>query len=268
MVYLRSCEEREVCALLLTMIPNDEDSSATRLQKSLREIIAATDVGARIPSERHLAEKFGVARMTLRRAVGQLILEGLLERRHGSGTYVLAQPAVRLLGLTSFTSDMQERGMKPASRTLALSRGAAGEKLARELGTTPATPVVGFTRLRFADGQPMAVETVWIASHHVPGLTVSDLDGSFYSLLAARYGRAPQAADVTITPVLPSESISTHLGTDPHAPCLHIRVTSRDRDGRVFMLASCYYHGERYRLHAELLSGAFAPIGQTERRTA
>ena len=72
----------------------------------LRELIAVSRSGSRLPSERILSSRWGVARMTVRNALDDLVREGLIERRHGSGTYVAPHAFARFLGLTSATQDM------------------------------------------------------------------------------------------------------------------------------------------------------------------
>lgn len=231
-------------------------------QAHLRELVGSTAVGARIPGERDLAARWGVARMTLRRAIEVLIAEGLLERRHGSGTYVLPRPCVRMLGLTSFTKDMRARGLTPSSAVLAFGRGPADAEIAHELQVPIHTDLVSFTRLRMADDAPMAVETVWLAADLVPGLSGVDLGHSFYSLLAQRYKVTPHSAAVMIEPAIPSARVREHLDVTSDEPCLRIRVTSRDLHGRSFMYSVGYYRGDRYQLRADLLSGAFASQGR------
>lgn len=235
-------------------------------QQRLRDLVQHRDPGSRIPSERDLAASWGVARMTLRRAVDVLVTEGILERRHGSGTYVLPRPAVRLLGLTSFTTDMRERGMVPSSRLLVFSHGPASEALAHELHVPSGSEVVSFSRLRLADDLPMAVETVWVPRRLVPGLTGRDLDHSFYALLARRYGTVPQSAEVSIEPAMPSDRVREHLAMPDGEPCLRIRVTSRDARTKVFMYSVGHYRADRYQLRAEILAGAFAAQGATQGR--
>lgn len=234
------------------------DSPMRATQQRLRELVRDHEPGARIPGERDLAASWGVARMTLRRAVDTLVTEGLLERRHGSGTYVLPRPCVRLLGLTSFTKDMVERGMVPASRLLAFSHGPAGESVAAELTVPVGTEVVSFSRLRLADGLPMAIETVWLPRTVVPGLTVRDLDHSFYAVLERRYRTMPQSAEVAIEPAIPGDRVREHLALLPGEPCLRIRVTSRDARTKVFMSSIGHYRADRYQLRAEIFAGAFA----------
>ncbi len=76
-------------------------------------MVAGLEFGDRIPSERDLAARWGVARMTARKAIETVTAEGWLERRRGSGTYVAQMPYAKTLGLSSFTADMRRRGLVP-----------------------------------------------------------------------------------------------------------------------------------------------------------
>ena len=100
------------------MVDRDEGTRHA-LRARLRDLIKASAAGDRLPSERDLSERWRVARMTVRNATDALVAEGLVERRHGSGTYVVGQPFVRFLGLSSFSRDMRQQGLTPTSRLLA-----------------------------------------------------------------------------------------------------------------------------------------------------
>jgi GntR family transcriptional regulator len=230
------------------------------LRARLRELIAAADAGDRLPSERELSERWEVARMTVRNATDTLVAEGLVERRHGSGTYVLAQPVVRFLGLTSFSHDMRERGMTPTSRLLAFDTGPADGPTAGQLRVTPGEPVVRFTRLRLGSGEPMAIETVWVPATLVPGLAPGDLDGSLYELLARRYRTVPGSARVTIESVLPAPATRRHLAIPDQQACLRLHMTDSDAHGRVIMIADCIYRGDRYQLSADISGATISSI--------
>jgi len=196
--------------------------------------------------------------MTIRHALDALVAEGLVERRHGSGTYVVPRPWVRLLGLTSFTQDMRARGLVPSSRLLEWAVVAADPAIAGQLRVAPGQRVLRFSRLRLGGGQPMAVETVWIAAALVPGVEPSDLDGSLYELLARRYRIVPGAAKVTIEPTLPDAATRAHLGIGPDQACLRLRMVDADARGRVIMAADCVYRGDTYQLRADITGAAFA----------
>src|SRR5881409_4153752 len=93
------------------------------------ELIDQLRVGEAIPSERRLSSDLGVSRLTLRAALDELVRDGYLDRRHGSGTYVTEPKISQPLTLTSFSEDMRRRGMTPGSRTLELTTTSAGARL-------------------------------------------------------------------------------------------------------------------------------------------
>src|SRR5262249_8964095 len=196
--------------------------------------------------------RWGVARMTLRNAMDVLVAEGLVQRRHGSGTYVLPHSSMRFLGLTSFTEDMHARGLVPGSRLLSFEVIPADGAVAGELRSAPGEPVARFGRLRMGSGDPMAVETTWIACSLVPGLGPGDLDGSLYELLARRYRIVPGSASMTIEPVLPDPATRRMLGIPDHQACLRLRMVDADAKGGVIMVADCVYRGDRYQLSANV----------------
>ncbi len=243
-----------------------EEATRQVLRARLRELIANTRPGERLPSERDLSQRWDAARMTVRHATDALVAEGLVERRHGSGTYVLPRPVVRFLGLTSFSQDMRERGLEPGSRLLAFETRPADGVTAGQLRISPGADVIRFTRLRLGSGEPMAIETVHVPAALVPGLTREDLHGSLYELLARRYRLAPGAAQVTIEPVLPERRIRRLLAIPDDQACLRLRMTDADTRGRVIMTADCIYRGDRYQLTADvpgaiLDTGALGALG-------
>jgi GntR family transcriptional regulator len=235
------------------------ESTRHTLKARLRELVASTEVGKSLPSERDLSAQWGVARMTIRRAVDALVAEGLVERRHGSGTYVTPQPFVRLLGLTSFSQDMRDRGLEPSARLLAYRVAAADTTIAAQLQIAPGDPVVSFTRLRLGGGEAMAVETVWIPQALVPGINGGDLGGSLYELLGTRYRIVPGAANVSIEPVLPDQRVRELLTIAEDQACLRIRMVDSDSRGNIIMIANCFYRGDKYQLTAQVSGAAFTP---------
>src|ERR671923_1626375 len=140
--------------------PKVTKQSATRAQ--VLDLIERLGVGTAIPSERQLSAELGVSRLTLRAALDELAREGYLVRRRGSGTYVQQPKIAQELTMTSFTEDMRRRGMMPSSRTVDLQVVPAGARLGRLLHVSPSEPVVVVTRLRYADRETMAIETLHV----------------------------------------------------------------------------------------------------------
>jgi len=173
---------------------------------------------------------------------------------------VAPQAFARFLGLTSFTQDMRERGLEPASRLIAYETQPAESSLAGQLEVQEGERVIQFTRLRLGSGEPMAVETVWIPAALVPGLAPADLEGSLYELLARRYGLVTGSATVTIEPVIADETTRDQLGIPHDQACLRLRMVDSDTQGRVVMVADCTYRGDRYQLSAHLAGAAFTSV--------
>jgi GntR family transcriptional regulator len=217
------------------------------------DLIEGLGVGESIPSERQLSVELGVSRLTLRAALDDLVREGYLVRRRGSGTFVSQPKIPQELTMTSFSEDMRRRGLRPASRTLSLTTSLAGAHLGRRLHVSPSEPIVVATRLRLADGEPMAIETLHVRESLVPGLTPRDLEQtSFYELLADRYGVEIVGGVQTIEPTVTNEEESQALDVPLHSPAFQFERTTRSAAGDIVEFVRSIYRGDRYRLVTEL----------------
>jgi GntR family transcriptional regulator len=216
------------------------------------DLIDRLGVGEAIPSERQLSADLGVSRLTLRAALDDLAREGYLVRRRGSGTYVQQPKISQELTITSFSDDMRRRGMVPGSRTLSMSTILAGARLGRSLNVSPSEQILVVKRLRLADGESMAIETLHIPEALVPGLTPKALTGSFYDLLRDRYGVQIAEGIQAIEPTVTNEEESEVLGVPLHSPAFLFERTSRDDAGRTVEFVQSVYRGDRYRIVTEL----------------
>jgi GntR family transcriptional regulator len=217
------------------------------------DLVESLRVGQAIPSERQLTQEIGVSRLTVRAAIDELVRDGYLDRRHGSGTYVTEPKIAQPLTLTSFSEEMRRRGMVPGSRTLELTITSAGARLARRLQVSPEEPLVRVKRLRLADSEPMAMEVLHIPEALVPGLTKADLENrSFYELLAERYEIVIGSGTQTIEPTVTNEEESEVLGVPLHTPAFLFERTTVSESGRTVEFVRSIYRGDRYRLVADL----------------
>jgi GntR family transcriptional regulator len=217
------------------------------------ELIDGLGLGQAIPSERRLSTDFGVSRLTVRAALDELVREGHLVRRHGSGTFVSEPKIAQQLTLTSFSEDMRRRGMVPGSKTIDLETVHAGARLGRALHVSPNAEVVRIRRLRLADGETMAIETLHVPGAVVPGLTRAHLeDASFYAILEERYGVVVESGIQTIEPTVTNEEESALLRVPLHSPAFLFERTSSTKDGTIVEFVRSVYRGDRYRLIAEL----------------
>jgi GntR family transcriptional regulator len=217
------------------------------------DLIDRLGVGDAIPSERQLTVDLGVSRLTVRAALDELVREGYLVRRRGSGTFVSEPKIAQELTMTSFTDDMRRRGLSPASRTLSLEIVPAGARLGRILHVSPSERVVVATRLRLADRETMAIEELHVRESLVPGLSARELEEqSFYGLLRERYGIEIVGGMQTIEPTVTNEEESSALGVPLHSPAFLFERVTRAESGEVVEYVRSIYRGDRYRLVTEL----------------
>jgi len=221
-------------------------------RQQVLDLIEQLGVGTAIPSERQLSADLGVSRLTVRAALDDLAREGYVVRRRGSGTYVQHPKVSQDLTMTSFSEDMRRRGLVPGSRTLSITSTHAGARLGRFLQVSPSEPILVAKRLRLADSEPMAIETLHIPAALVPGLTPESLVGSFYELLQERYGIVVASGTQAIEPTVTNEEESSALGVPLHSPAFLFERTSRDAEERTIEFVQSVYRGDRYRIVTEL----------------
>lgn len=209
----------------------------SRIQRDLALAITGGDYppGSRIPSEAALAKRFGVTRMTVRHAVDGLISEGLVARRHGSGTYVShrSQAQRALNRLTSFTEDMQNQGRQASSREIGYSEVEAPARVQEQLELHEGAHVVVLERLRRIDDEPVAIQRVWLPFWLAPELARRSLDGaSLYAVLEREYGIRLTAARSRITAVAADKGQADLLQVDIGAPLVFSERLTRDSNNR------------------------------------
>lgn len=205
--------------------------------------------GQLIPSERELAERLGISRLTVRLALSDLAAEGLLQRRQGKGTYVqtppLDQPLARFY---SFTEEMIRKGMRPRSLVRSFTPDLPGPQ------EFPA-PSHRIVRLRLADEEPIMFETTYLPVELCPNLTRAQIESSsLYDLLRRAYGLRFGQARETFEPVLLGEEAARELGVDPGSPGLLLERLLFDEHGRQIEFTRSLVRGDRCRYVMEWTS--------------
>ena len=239
---------------LQTFRPLDAKSNLPlyqQLQRSLRDAIERRILGAddALPAERDLATDFDVSRITVRKAIDGLVNEGLLVRRQGSGTFVVARVEKNFSKLTSFSEDMRARGRNPRSVWLRRSAGTVTPEEALTLRSSPGTPVYRFHRIRFADDAPMALEYATVLASCLPSLDA--VESSLYEALE-RTGNRPVRALQRLRAVLFTAEQAEQLGAKEHDAGLLVERHGFHKDGRTVEFSQSYYRGDTYDFVAEL----------------
>ena len=225
-----------------------------RLKNLVQQSITSGELkeGDAIPAERDVAEMLSISRVTVRKAFQELVIEGVLVQRRGSGTYVngpgrrIEQPLSRL---TSFTQDMQLRGIKTDADWLSRVSGLPTPEEALKLSISPSERVSRFHRLRRADGIPLAIENAVIPIRFLPEPEL--VEGSLYAALDAR-GFKPVRALQRLHASALSAVDSKLLDLPTASPALFIERISYLNDGRAVEYTRSCYRGDSYDFLAEL----------------
>ena len=212
-------------------------------------------VGDQIPSERMMAARMGISRMTARKALEQLAGRGMLETRVGHGTFVGA-PTIQqeLTALSGFTEEMQRQGRETSSIVVEAEQVAASEDAARALGLKRRDEVYRLSRLRLADGTPVAFECAEIDAARTPHLfqNADFATQSLYHNLQRHYGIVPATADQTLEAALADASTALRLEIRPGAPVLRQTRLTRDTENRPFEFVRSTYRGDAFQMKVRL----------------
>jgi GntR family transcriptional regulator len=211
--------------------------------------------GARIPSERDLAERFRVSRLTVNKAVKELERTGIVYAQVGKGTFISPPPYQQQLNhLTSFTDEMLSRGYTVSSRVLDARLIDAPDHVARILDIPPGARLIELRRVRLADNEPMALETANLVAAACPDLLDKhDFSReSLYRVLRRDYGVTLTYAEQTMEARFPAPDEAKLLDTKSGVPILSmIRVAYTDEKHAIEYVQSAY-RGDRYKFHVTL----------------
>lgn len=219
----------------------------------LRQHIDGLPPGTPVPAERSLSERFNLSRTTVRQALHDLAVEGRIVRMQGRGTFVATPKVTQNIQLTSYTEDMEAQGLRPGAHLVDVTITDAEADVANNLDVLEGAAVIRIERVRYANGEPMAVETVYLDHVRFPEIVdrLSE-DSSLYAIFDEDYGVLPAQGEETIETVLAPPSVSRLLGTDSTTPMLMLTRTSRDAQGRPVEHVRSLYRGDRFRLATRL----------------
>jgi GntR family transcriptional regulator len=223
------------------------------VKRHLLELIAEYRPGTPVPTERELAELAATSRTTVRQALSELVTEGRLVRRQGSGTYVAEPKLAWPLQMSSFTEQAASSGLKVETTLISAERVPATAEIAGLLQLKEGAQVHRIERLREVNGSPMALEQSHLSARRFPGLAKAlRQTGSLYQVLHEQWGVWPATAVETIETAPASPREAALLATDTGAPMLILSRHSLDGDGRPVEWVRSWYRGDRYTFVARL----------------
>ncbi len=210
--------------------------------------------GAMFPSESELINRFGVSRATVRKALDELELAGLITRIQGQGTFVRARRIEQeLTALTGFVEDMLQMNYRPSAKVITIEQVVADEKIAVNLGLPKGTPVTYIERVRLANEEPISFDITWLPNPLGEQIARENLAVfPIYSLLEGKYNVHLDHATYRIESTLARHLVAQHLKVNVGSPILAIERAAYCTDGKPVDYEILHYRGDRIRLTMNL----------------
>ncbi|CRK81314.1 GntR family transcriptional regulator [Neobacillus massiliamazoniensis] len=228
-----------------------------QLMERLKESIEKENwkPGDKIPSENQLMDEFGVSRNTAKKAIEELVQEGILYRIQGKGTFV-AKPKLQqsLMGFYSFSKVLKENGLNPKDIILKIEEVKPSKKIIDALQLDENENVIEVKRLRCANNEPYILE-----SSFIPKSVVTDMEQlkkvgeiSLYDLFARQFNVVVSKAKEAFEPVLIRADESGYLQTKEGRPALLLERIAYDAAERPVEFCISIVRGDRCRFYTEL----------------
>ncbi|PLR31334.1 GntR family transcriptional regulator [Chimaeribacter coloradensis] len=212
------------------------------------------NIGSPLPGEKTLAQEFGVARMTIRKAVDLLVGWGLVVRRHGSGTFVARKDVHHeTTNLTGFVEVMRQQGKNVSSKVLVFELMPAPPAIASQLRIQVNERIYFSRRIRFVDGKPLMLEDSYMPVKLFRNLSLVHLEGSKFDYIEKECGITISGNYESLTPILADKQLAGFINVPENTPLLRITSLSYSDSG-VFLNYSVMFRNTRdyqvdYHLH-------------------
>ena len=244
---------------LINFLRPSKDSSESLYKQLSRSLNSAIQEGLLKPGdalmpERDLATNLKMSRITVRKAIDQLVEIGMLIKRQGAGTIVSKKNVDLVLhknlsSLNSFTADMKKRGLESYSRIILSEEGKATAKEALILNLNEGDYVHRLNRVRYLVNEPLLYEIAVIPASIIS--ITSAIDNSLYELLESKQMN-PITAKQNIHAIIADDNLADKLEVTPGSAILFVERRGKDANGRVVEYTQSYYRGDRYDYVVEL----------------
>ena len=226
-------------------------SIADRLRLRLNSADFA--IGSPLPGEKKLAEEFGVARMTIRKAIDLLVDWGLVVRRHGSGTYVARKDVHHeTSNLTGLAEVLRKQGKEVVSQVLAFEVMPAPPAIASLLRIKIDERIYFSRRVRFVDGKPLMLEDSYMPVKLFRNLSLSHLEGSKFDYIEKECGIIISGNYETLTPVLADKQLARSMNVPEQTPLLRITSLSYSDSGEFLNYSVMFRNTSDYQVDYHL----------------
>ena len=219
-----------------------------QIRDNIREKINSNEYPphSMIPSEAELCEHYGVSRVTVRRAVLDLVQEGLLTRGKGKGTFVSENYGLtHMNGLQSFTQELLGLNMRPSAKLLSCRIRVADQSLRNIMDLREGEKIATISRLRLVNGEPCMVEVMNFPYALVSGIEKDNLEDSIYHLLKGKYQQEVVSAKDIMEPIIIGEYESGLLELKTPSAGLRTNRVGYDAEHRVIEYSTHIIPGKK-----------------------
>ncbi len=223
-------------------------------QKMIKEINQYMKAGDLIPTESELEEKFNVSRITVRKAIDELVEEGYVEKIQGRGTFVLSTKIVQdANSITSWTEEMLLKGKNPETKSLKIYEVNPSKKMKRKLRLHPNEKVICIERIRLVDEKPIALMFNYLREKYVPGFLEKGFTReSLYEELEENYGIVLEEANEQIRARLATDLEASTLNISPEDAVMHITRTTYLPNGTPVEMVEMVSRSDEYEYHIKV----------------
>ncbi|EOV8482546.1 GntR family transcriptional regulator [Klebsiella aerogenes] len=211
------------------------------------------NIGSPLPGEKKLAQEFGVARMTIRKAIDLLVESGLVVRRHGSGTYVARKDVHHeTSNLTGLAEVLRQQGKEVVSQVLIFEVMPAPPAIASQLRIKIDERIYFSRRVRYVDGKPLMLEDSYMPVKLFRHLSLGHLEGAKFDYIEKECGITISGNYETLTPVLADKQLAHSMNVPEQTPLLRITSLSYSDSGEFLNYSVMFRNASEYQVDYHL----------------
>jgi GntR family transcriptional regulator len=207
--------------------------------------------GDKIPSERDLSEYYRVSRMTIRHAINELVKDGAVIRKSGSGTYIMA-PQFLQRNVRSFTETIKAQGYEPSTKIIEFARVHHIKPIYELLGYNEDTVFYKLKRIRYGNKLPMALETVYFPEEKCPGILDFNENQSLYTLLKEQFGYTIEQISYDVDACISNRMMMKYFELTKQVALLKISGINYIKGIEPFMYEASYYRPDLYQYKIDI----------------
>lgn len=206
-------------------------------------------VNEQLPLEKEMCSKYGVSRITIKKAVDELVNQGLVIKRRGSGTFVkgVDESSVQELSMAKQFSGFSEsnKGKKVSSKVIKFEVISPTEEIAEKLQITTEDFVYHIIRARYSDDEPMVVEYTYMPINLIPGIKNDILMNSIYNYIEKDLNLKIKSAHRMIRAILPNDIEQEYLKIDKNFPILEVEQVGFLDNGQPFEYSYSHHRSDK-----------------------